>query len=114
MAKDDMFVVMCKVICYLYDCMKKGIEPDEKRYSCEALDIPYEYWLDVFSEMVSHGHVSGVTVRRLFGTRDIEFDRPTVTIEGLQFARENSMMARAMRFVHGAGGFFGNLVGPFI
>ena len=114
MARDDMFVVMCKVIAYLYSRMRKGEEPKIEEYGHEALLIPEEYWIDCIEELVRHGFVSGVKVTRLLGGRSVELDRPTVTMEGVQFARENSMMSRAARFVQGAGGFFGNLVGPFI
>lgn len=27
MAQNDMYVVMYKVLCYLYDCMKRDVEP---------------------------------------------------------------------------------------
>lgn len=114
MARDDMFVVMCKIIAYLYSCMRKGTEPEIEKYSHEALLIPEEYWIDVIEELVRHGFIMGVKVSRLLGGRSVDIDRPTVTMEGIQFARENSMMSRAARFVQGAGGFFGSLVGPFI
>ena len=54
MARDDMHVVMCKIIAYLYACMKKGIEPDEKviRYDSDMIRINKNYWMHIM-EMLS-------------------------------------------------------------
>ena len=52
MAQNDMYVVMYKIIAYLYDCMKKGAEPDISRWELpiariigclEAIREPVEF-----------------------------------------------------------------------
>lgn len=56
-----MHVVMYKVLAYLYDCMKKGIEPEDARWCAPALGIPESYWTAVVSQLVRHGFIDGVT-----------------------------------------------------
>ncbi len=102
MAQNDMYVVMYKILAYLYDCMKKGAEPNEAMFSSDALAIPHEYWMDVVEELVDHGYVKGIAVQRFLGGRGIDIDRPRVTMEGVAFAQENTMMARAKQFLQDA------------
>lgn len=102
MAQNDMFVIMYKIVAYLYDCMKRGIEPDENMLSADALGIPERYRMDVLEELAAHRYVSGVSIRHLLGGDIVEFDRPRVTIEGVQFAQENTMMAKAARILRDA------------
>lgn len=103
MAQNDMYVVMYKIIAYLYDCMKRGVSPDAAKISAGALGIPDEYWIDVIEELVDHGYVKGFEVVRYFsGARDVASDRPRVTMEGVAFAQENSMMGKAKAFLQDA------------
>lgn len=102
MAKNDMYVVMYKIVAYLYDCMKKGVEPDENMLSADALGIPEQYRLDIFEELAVHRYISGATVRHFLGGDMLDFDRPRVTMEGVQFAQENTMMAKAAQFLRDA------------
>lgn len=103
MAQDDMFVVMYKIIAYLYDCMKKGDDPDIKQYGFTAMGVPEPYWNKVMKQLVDHGLIDGVSVITT-GSGDIIVTPvdPTVTMEGVQFAQENSMMAKAAKFLKDA------------
>lgn len=102
MAQNDMYVVMYKILAYLYDCMKRGVEPDRAKFSNDALGIPQEYWMDVMEELAEHGYVKGISVLRYIGGRGIEIERPRVTMEGVAFAQENTMMERARKFLQDA------------
>lgn len=100
MAQNDMFVVMYKIIAYLYDCMRMGVDPQQCDYSAEALCIPERYWRDVMHELFRNHFITGVTVfPNGFGDVDIKLGRPRVTMQGVQFASENSMMGKARAFL---------------
>ena len=78
-----MYVVMYRIISYLYDCMKRGVDPMECEYSADALGISQRYWADIMKELRDHGFVSGVLI--MGGMRhdiQVRLDRPTVTMEG--------------------------------
>lgn len=102
MAQDDMFVVMYKIIAYLYDCMKTGIEPDNNKWSADSLDIPKSYWDKVVKELVEHGLIDGVMIIKAANRDIIRPTDPKVTMEGVQFAQENSMMSKAAKFLRDA------------
>lgn len=102
MAQDDMFVVMYKIIAYLYDCMKRGEEPSNSEWNADALCIPEEYWKKVVKELVEHGLIDGVAVVDTSGGCIVKPYNPKVTMEGVQFAQENSMMAKAAKLLRDA------------
>ena len=99
MAQNDMYVVMYKILCYLYDCMKRDVEPDEGVFSYSALGIPERYWSDIMQELFSNGFVTGVMVVSYGSSCSITMSRPRVTMEGVAFMQENTMMARARKFL---------------
>lgn len=103
MAQNDMYVVMYKVIAYLYDCMKKGVEPDDEKWSHQALGIPESYWVTIVEELVEHRFICGVKVLAFMdGEKSVEPIDPRVTMEGVAFAQENTMMAKAKAFLQDA------------
>ena len=99
MAQNDMYVVMYKIICYLYDCMKKGEKPDIKEYDHRAMMIPETYWAKVMIELIDHCYVKGFLVARAYDPPLITPADPSVTMEGVAFAQENSMMSKARQFL---------------
>lgn len=102
MAQDDMFVVMYKILAYLYDCMKKGMEPRPSMlaHDGEMLNIDQRYWARILKELADHGYVSGVIVRGTWeGELLVRFNHPTVTMEGVEFLQENSTMRKALEFL---------------
>lgn len=100
MAQNDMYVVMYKIIAYLYDCMKKGIEPKDAEWGSDALGIPESYWTSIVEELVEHRFITGVKVSHFLGGQSmVSAFAPSVTMEGVAFAQENTMMARAKQFL---------------
>lgn len=99
MAQNDMYVIMYKIIAYLYDCMKHGVEPAISQWDFSALGVPEPYWATVVEQLVSHGFVSGVNIWHSDGKTKVAPVKPEVTMEGVAFAQENSMMGRARQFL---------------
>lgn len=104
MAQDDMHVVMYKILSYLYDCMKSGVEPNRSLFAHDSdmLGIPRPYWVAVMVELSERKLVKGVGVLRGSNSVDIALHRPTVTLEGVEFIQENSMMRKAYNFLKDA------------
>lgn len=114
MAKDDMHVVIFKILAYVYDCMKSGKPVDKAVIGYETLEIPEQYWTQIMRELVDHVYVSGITVRSTTVKDVVLISDPKVTLDGVEFLMENSMMAKAARLVADAGDFFSKVVFPFI
>lgn len=101
MAQDDMHVVMFKILAYLYDCMKRGEEPRRSMlaHDGDMLSIPYNYWAQVLQQLVDEGLVTGIVPAHTLSGYEFAFDRPAVTLKGVQFLQENSMMRKALNFL---------------
>lgn len=99
MAKDDMHVVMYTILKYLYDCLKAGVSPDPLKFSASALGINDRYWTAIVADLVNRGYVRGITVFHNLDGDGVRVVKPCVTIEGVEFMMENSMMRRAFEFI---------------
>lgn len=99
MAKNDMHVVVYKILSYLYECMKQGKEPSGGKFSAEALGINQPYWTAIMVELIERGLVKGFLVSRADDCTSIAPATPAVTMSGVEFLMENSMMKKAMAFV---------------
>lgn len=99
MARDDMHVVMYTILKYLYDCLKGGVRPDVSKFSATALGINDLYWDAIVSDLVNRGYVRGVTVYHNQDSDRVQMISPSVTIEGVEFMMENSLMRRALDFL---------------
>lgn len=105
MSSDDMHVVMYKILAYLYDCMKKGLEPQAARirYDSDMIGpIPERYWCSIMGQLVDKGLVKGVVIRWFDNEPHVLMADPTVTLEGVEFMQENSMMKKALNFLREA------------
>ncbi len=99
MVQNDMYVVMYKILSYIYGFMKRGVGPSGEEWDCDALGVPYPYWFRIVSELVGNGYLGGVEVRTskmgaVISTRD-----PYVTMQGVALMEENSMMSKALAFL---------------
>lgn len=102
MAKNDMHVIIYKILTYLYECMKAGIRPEETDFCANSklLGIPQAYWENVILEMYEKGLVKGVNTRitkdgRLVYLRD-DFN---ITYDGVEFIVENSLMQKVREYL---------------
>ena len=103
MASDDMHVVMYKILSYLYKCLKAGENPDLRMISAEALGINGVYHGRIIRELVTRGYVEGYKISSLpNGCTSITPINPVVTMTGVEFLMENSMMRKAYEFLRDA------------
>lgn len=96
-----MNVVMYKILAYLYDCMKQGVEPQRSKiaHDSDMLGIPEPYWERIMAQLADRGFVKGVVVRCYDDSPTVLVSKPYVTLEGVQFMQENSMMDKALKFL---------------
>ena len=99
MANDDMHVVMYKILRYLYECLKKGVEPNPEMFDADALGINARYWTVVMQELMKREYVDGFATKQLGPDVKIVPKHPTVTMEGVEFILDNSMMKKAHDFI---------------
>ncbi len=95
MAKDDYFVIMYKILSYLYECMKKGEKPNIDFISYEKFKIPESYYNHIVINMIEKEYIKGaITVPILGQDCGIRWLNPYITQEGVEFLTENSTMKK--------------------
>lgn len=119
MAKDDMEVIMYKILRYLYECMKNDKTPELSEYGWESelFSISKDYWMQIIIEMVEKKYIKGFTILKTKTCTIVEVkEKPTLTMEGREFLLENSTMAKVRDNIGEAfnvilSGIFGKIIG---
>jgi hypothetical protein len=96
MAKKDYFELAYKILAYLYACFQSGEAPNIKFYGAEALDINREYWLNIMESLLDEGYIKGAEVLSgANGYRALQNIDIKITLSGITFLQDNSMIAKA-------------------
>lgn len=97
MAKDDYFVVVYKILKYLYDCLKHGKIPDFKEIDYEHLDINEDYWKYIIVNLLESNLVKGVKVIESNHGLIIRNINIQITPTGIEYLFENSLLQKIKR-----------------
>ena len=62
MAANDYHVIMYQILLYLYDCLKKGIDPDNEAVEAyrKLHEINIRYWQKVMKDMEKDGYLENI------------------------------------------------------
>lgn len=102
MAKDDMDVIIYKILRYMYERVKRGETPrlEDMCYDCKLFHIPEGYWNQIIVELAESGYVRGFLCRRTkSGLVVTMMDDVSITLAGVHFLEENSRMRKAGEFL---------------
>jgi hypothetical protein len=97
MANDDFFVIAYMILAYLYACLKSGEDPELEEISCSKLKIPEKYWYSIIRMLYREGYINGVKEIKAPWIPETYYslDRPEITIKGIEYLQDNSMMKKA-------------------
>lgn len=98
MSKDDMHIVMYKILKYLYECMKVGKDAELKDFcwDSEVCQINKQYWKDIIAELSENGFVKGIKIIPSNTGAKIKLDdKIKVTVAGVEYMQTNSTMQKA-------------------
>lgn len=97
----DNFKIIYKILKYLETAMDYD-EVDTSRLSAEALNVSENRRIGILEMLVKEGYVDGVGVTRsVDGNVLLSMDAPRITLKGLEYLQENSIMAKAARTAKG-------------
>ena len=102
MAHDDVNVVVYKILKYLYECKKAGKQPqhEDVMFNAALLRIPESYWMDILLELNRKGLIRGInSIITKDGTIVTLTDEFGITIDGMQYVDDNSMMEKASEYL---------------
>lgn len=95
-----------KIIYKILKAFEKSLDCEEidiKEISSEALNISEQRWSRIIKMIVDNGYVEGIRIVSYDGARIplIKFYNPTITLAGLEYLEENSLMKKAANIAKG-------------
>lgn len=104
MKKDDYFVIVYRILAYLYECLKKGEKPSAEylEHGTEAFPVNQIYWSCIVRSLQERGYIKGVHIIPVVGADDgvVEITPSVhITMEGVVFLQENSTFERVKKFL---------------
>ena len=103
MAKDDYFVIVYKILAYLYQCLKDGEAAQEEilRRDGPLCRINETYWLYILEHLQGSGYIEGLTFTKAWGGLVIVsgFENCRITPEGIAYLTDNSMLQRVRKLL---------------
>lgn len=105
MAKDDYYVIVYKILAYLYDQLKKGknIEESMIRSSGRMFSINDRYWEYIIINLYEERYITGILITKTYGGVLIEnLEDMMITPKGIDYLFENSMFEKAKKFLREA------------
>jgi hypothetical protein len=102
MAKDDYFVIVYRLLKYLYDCLKKSKKLNRDVLTSDFFGIEEEYWEYILRNLLSDGYIEGVTVVPVMGIQGGALKVGSnfqITPKGILYLEENSMFQKVKGFV---------------
>lgn len=104
MSKDNMSLLMFKILTYLYECMIKGETVKEENFQVEncyfGKDLNQEYLNHICRMLESKGYTEGFTTSKMWGGEIIiiSYDAK-ITLEGFEFLQENKTMKKVYKYL---------------
>ena len=103
MAKDDYYVIIYKILAYLYMKLKTGeeIEPEMLMYNGTLFQINRKYWVYIFRNMLNDGYITGlsnISVGDGYYLKE-QFPDCQITPKGIEYLCENSLAEKAKQFL---------------
>ena len=101
MSKDDMQVLFCKILVYLYKVLKGTQKKDIYYIQPRTYDFPIskEYLQTILIELYEKGYIRNLIYQKAYSNDVVYFnyDGFEITYDGVEFLRENSTMQKIAR-----------------
>ena len=97
MAKDDYYVIVYRLLKYLYDCLKKSVNPNMEALDAAFFGIGEPYWEYIISNLVIDGYITGAVLVPIRGRveRGVKISHGIkITPKGILFLEENSIFQK--------------------
>lgn len=101
----DNFKAIYRILRYLEKAMDYD-EADLDFISHERLGITEQRWTAIMEMLVKDGYVDGIGIKRsVDGEIAISVSSPRITLKGLEYLKENSLMQKAANLAKGVAEF---------
>lgn len=97
----DNFKIIYRILKTLEQAMDYEIF-DNEIISHDKFGISYERWKNLMIQLNDNGYISGVHVIRAMGGSGIKLINPKITLKGMEYLEDNTMMKKAYKLLKGA------------
>ena len=101
MARDDYFLMVYRILSYLYRCIRNGKQPDEEYLRPQVKDFPieYGYWSYIWENMVKDGLVENVSIVSVDGAEPLVrlHCNTRITPNGIEYLQEKGFEFRTIK-----------------
>ena len=97
MGKDDYFVIVYKLLKYLYECLKKGVQPSMDVVDADYFSIGSSYWNYIVVNLCDDGYITGVPTFHIAMNPDKQAKVSVsikITPKGIQYLEENTVFQK--------------------
>lgn len=103
MSKDDYYVIIYKILAYLYVQLKKGevVEAEMLMYDGDLFQVNKTYWVYIFENLSKDGYITGlsnIAVGNGYYLKE-QFPNCQITPKGIDYLCENSLAEKAKQFL---------------
>lgn len=101
MVKDDFHVIAYRILRYLYDCLKKGQDPDTDLIIAEKYEINERYFQTIIGQLFENGYISGVIAVPMMKVNYTPYkitSSISITMQGIEYLTDNAFLAKAQKF----------------
>lgn len=99
MARDDYFLIVYKILTYLYESLKNGKSIDVyNTLTANTYGIEQSYFEYIIIELFEAGYIEGVNIIPIIGTKRKAVKLTSSIIikpKGIEYLQENSMLSKA-------------------
>lgn len=103
MAKDDYYVIVYKLLAYLYIQLKTGepIGVDFVSNEGKLFDINKPYWTYIIRHLYSDGYIEGISITKAMGGNYFidNLGSMMITPKGIDYLCNNSLFEKAKSFL---------------
>lgn len=97
MPKDDMHIIIYKILEYLYGCNKEG------KATCfsdifnliELPNIPQSYLAQILQELIDNRYIANCSIIKTKDGIVFVLSEARITMSGIEYLKENSLMKKA-------------------
>jgi hypothetical protein len=97
MAVDDYYVIVYRVLKYLYACLKSGISPEVSKLNPEYLGINESYWSYIVKHLLDDGLIEDIVYTEILdGAVITGIENAKITPKGITYLSENTMIKKVI------------------
>lgn len=93
-----------KVIYKILKAFERNMDTEEPDWECigaEQLGVSQQRWKHIIEMLVNAGYVDGIKIVSMADGTQVCFIRPRITLKGLEYLEENTLMQKVFRAMKG-------------